>query len=420
MKLRIQSALLLVTLVLSMLLMSSCYLIGQEGGGGLGLWTPDEEPAGGNITVNGGNNYEININGSSGENVLAASKALLSSVSIICSFERYALSGSQSGNKETYYTAGSGVIYQLDKERGNAYIITNYHVIYNRDAMTQDKISRGINVYLYGKEFSDYAIEAEFVGGSMLYDLAVLEVKGSEVLMESEARAADVANSNDVSILETAIAIGNPEGKGISATVGVVNVDSEEIEMKAADEQTVMSLRVIRTDAAVNHGNSGGGLFNTKGELIGIVNAKVAANDVDNIGYAIPSNVAKSIADNILYYCKDSANDCVRRVILGINVSTTGAYTYYDKDTGKIHKYDEVVVVSIEENSSVKGILEADDIIEKITIDGVTYDINRVFHVVDSMLNARPGSTVVMHIKRDGVAKDVSLSITSSMLVDYK
>ncbi len=421
MKLKIQSLILVIVLIFSVLSMSSCYLLSGDNSG-LGLWTPDSEDSKDptNITVNGGNNYNISINGTATENVLAASKALLSSVSIVCSFERFAVAGAQGGRKETFYTAGSGVIFQLDKEHGNAYIITNYHVVYNYESITGNKISPDIKLYLYGKEYSDYAIEAEYVGGSMLYDLAVLEVKDSQSLMQSEARAVDFADSNKVSILETAIAIGNPEGKGISATVGVINVDSEDIEMKASDEQTMMSLRVIRTDAAVNSGNSGGGLFNTRGELIGIVNAKIAADDVDNIGYAIPSNVAKAIANNILYYCKDSDNECVRRVIMGITVTSAGVDTRYDTDTGKIYKYDSVIIKSVEENSAVKGLLLPADFINSITIDGVTYEVSRVFHVVDSMLNARPGSSVVMHISRGGTPMDITLPITEAMLTDYK
>lgn len=406
------SLLLLVCVIFSF---SSCYLL--DGGvlSSLG--------GGGDTTINveGGDSYNVSITGGASNEIMAASKALLSSVSIICQFEKYAMSGSHGqGTKETYYSAGSGVIYQLDKNNGNAYIITNYHVVYDVNSNTANHISNKINVYLYGQEFANYAIEAKYIGGSMNYDLAVLEVKNSQVIMESAAAAVSVADSNKVSVLETAIAIGNPEGEGISATVGYINVDSEEISMTGSDNQTQITLRVMRTDAAVNSGNSGGGLFNAKGELIGIVNAKMSDTTIDNIGYAIPSNIAAAIANNIIYYCKDTNVECVRRALLGITVSASESRAKYDTESGKIYKHETIVVNSVEQGSAVSGKLFADDIINSVTIDGVKYEVSRMFHIVDSMLNAKVGSSVVISVTRGGETIDVPVQVTAAMIVDYK
>ena len=91
---------------------------------------------------------------------------------------------------------------------------------------------------------------------------------------------------------DAVLAIGNPLGYGLSVTTGVISRPSESVTIGNA------TMTLLRTDAAVNSGNSGGGLFNLNGELIGIVNAKIAANTVDNVGYAIPSlTVVKSIND---------------------------------------------------------------------------------------------------------------------------
>lgn len=417
MKKRIISLFLAAALIFGALSMSSCYYLGDRVLGSLG----SAGNGGTEINVEGGDNFDITINPGTSADILAASKALLSSVSIISRFTKSSgLSMGNSGAGDSYASAGSGVIYQLDKELGNAYIITNYHVVYDTDASTSNHISNDITVFLYGQEYSDYAVKARYVGGSMLYDLAVLEVKNSPVLMKSEASAVTVADSNLVSVLEKAIAIGNPEGSGISATVGYINVDSEYITMTASDSKTLMELRVIRTDAAVNHGNSGGGLYNSRGELIGIVNAKMANDSVDNIGYAIPSNVAKAVADNIIYYCKDGSRECVVRVIMGITVKTAEAYSEYDKESGKIYKREKISVDSIETTSSVGQYLNIGDVINSITIDGVKYDVTRLFHVVDSMLNARVSSTVVMNITRSGETLDVTIPIIGEMLTDYK
>ena len=362
-----------------------------------------------NVQVEGGDNYNININNSSDSiNLIAASKALLSTVSVYCNFEK-------SSGKE-YYTAGSGVIYKLDKEQGDAYIITNYHVVYDKESNTRNGISSDINVFLYGQETGAYAIPATYVGGSMNYDIAVLRVESSRVLAESNAMAARIVNSDNVSVLETAIAVGNPEMEGISATAGHVNVDSEYLTITGADGRTTVEMRVMRIDTPVNSGNSGGGLFNAEGDLIGIVNAKISHSSVDNIAYAIPSNIAKYVADNILYYCADGSNESVYRCIVGITVEAAESYTVYDTETGRVHKMESVAVKEITAGSASVGRLEKGDIINSITIDGATYKVTRLYNVVDSMLNARVGSMVSVNVIRDGKTIDVTLDITEATL----
>ena len=283
-------------------------------------------------------------------------------------------------------------------------------------------LAGGLGLFLYGMEMmtsenTSYAIPADYVGGSMNYDIAVLKVTDSTVLIESNAMAVSVANSDDVTILDTAIAIGNPAGSGISATVGNINVDSEQIyvQFETASGTQPVELRVMRTDAAVNSGNSGGGLFNDSGELIGIVNAKDADESVDNIGYAIPSNVAKAIADNAIHY----SDGTVKRCLLGITVGVKSYKTNYDINTGKIYKLEEVVVTEITSGAAAKGILEVGDVINSITVDGVRCEVSRIHHVVDSMLYARVGSSVNVNVTRGGVKTDLTLPITEGMLTVY-
>lgn len=394
MKKRFVGIVLILTVIVGSL--SSCLLI--DGGA---FQIPSSDGGGGGTTINvqGGPNYDIDISSSSSTNMLAASKALLSSVSIT-----------------TSTSAGSGVIYKLEKEKGNAYIITNYHVVYDNGSINSE-----IYAYLYGMEASDYAIPATYVGGSMNYDIAVLKVTGSTILMESNAAAVSVADSDDVAILDTAIAIGNPEGQGISATVGCINVDSENISVgfQIYNKVQRITLRVMRTDAAVNSGNSGGGLFNAKGELIGIVNAKDADSSTDNIGYAIPSNVAKAIAENILYYCDGQTKQNVYRCMLGVTVGIKDLYTEYDTETGKIYKKETVMLTEVASNAAISGLLKAGDVINSITIDGVKHEVSRTYHIIDTMLYARVGSSVVINVTRDGSVSDITVPIVESMLTEY-
>ncbi len=398
--------------------LSSCLLLdlGLDSSGSLSGSSGDTV-----INVEGGPNYDnITINSSHSKNLLAASKAVLSSVSIICAFDepQYTFSGAYAGTKETA-SAGSGVIYKLDKENGDAYVITNYHVVYNENSTATDGISKKINLYLYGmenmtSEEKTYAIPATYVGGSMNYDIAVLKVTASEVLMKSNARAADVADSDSVTILDTAIAVGNPGGGGLSATVGTINVDSENIQIQFG--ANTVKLRVMRTDAAVNSGNSGGGLFNDSGELIGIVNAKSSSTSVDNIGYAIPSNVAQAIADNAIHY----SDGTIKRCMLGITVGVKKYSTDYDLETGKIRRLEEVVITEFSKDSAAAEYLEVGYVINSITVDGVKHEVTRIFHVVDSMLYARVGSAVTVNITdNSGVTRDVNIPITENMLTNY-
>jgi len=412
---RITAILLILSLALSSAFMTSCNLMALISNGALDFNDNGGGNSSGNITVQGGDTNVITINSSSESNVLAASKAVLSVVSIYSEFERSYSSG---WGSESFASAGSGVIYKLDKERGDAYVITNYHVIHHADDNSEKQIARKIRLYLYGMEASEYAIDAEFVGGSMLYDLAVLKVTGSTVLMQSVATAATVADSNGVSLLDTVIAIGNPDAKGLSATVGYINVDSENISLLASDEKTTMTLRVMRVDAALNSGNSGGGLFDAEGNLIGIVNAKRMTSD--GMGYAIPSNIAKYVSDNVLYYCNGQDKTSVQKCILGVTLTPAELYTAYDTETGKIHKHEKIKVTEIIAGSIADGVFRVGDIINSITIDGAKHDVTRMFHLIDPMLNARVGSRIVVNLQRDGDNIELTVNVTADTLTEYK
>lgn len=351
----------------------------------------------------------IIIEGAENNISFAASAGARSAVSVYSSFS--------SG-----VSAGSGVIYKLDAELGSAFIITNYHVVYYKSGYTES-ISDDISVYLYGLESSDYAIPATFVGGSPKYDIAVLWIENSDTLkdaaLKGAAAAVTVADSNDTGIGETAIAIGNPESSGISVTSGVVSVDSEYIEMTAINGEGQVELRVVRIDTAINSGNSGGGLFNGKGELIGIVNAKITKSDVENIGYAIPSNIARAVADNIIDNCFNKECKTVMRALLGITVTVTELSTEYDAESGRIEKIEKVSVYEVDESGIGFGKFQKDDILKTIKLGDKTLDITRRHHVIDLMLDARVGDVVEFSVLRGGAEQKVVIAITEECLLEY-
>ena len=352
------------------------------------------------------------------------SKSLLASVSVTCSFEYQVSSyggwfpGMGGGTTtKTATQSGSGIIYRLDKENGDAYIITNYHVVYYYASLTEDKISDEIKVYLYGSESERYAIDATYVGGSMNYDIAVLKVTGSEFLKNSAALAAVVSDSNKVTVGDTAFAIGNAEGEGISVTRGVVSVESEYIQMQACDNVSIVSYRLLRVDSAINSGNSGGGIFGADGRLIGIVNAKVASSSVDDIGYAIPSNIATYVADNIIETCDGTTVTTPKKCMLGITLGVSGSTAYYDAETGTARIRETVYLTGIQSGRPAEGVLKTGDVITSIQIGDTVYAIDRSYIAVDIMLTCRVGDKVIVSYTRDGAPATAEFTLDDSSLV---
>jgi len=343
--------------------------------------------------------------------------------------------------KDTSIGAGSGIIYSLDIENGNAYLITNYHVVYNKDAQNVNKIGK-INIFLYGSEvelnyvvdkngnsvlnengypkiaYGEDAIECEYVGGSLNYDIAVLKITNSNILKSSNAKAVKLADSYSVG--STAIAIGNPEAQGISVTEGIVSVESEYMQMYGADETTVVTFRTLRIDTAINSGNSGGGLFNENGELIGIVNAKVVAEEIENIAYAIPKDIAIGVSDNIIYNYETNNSNKVNKVMLGLTLSYENSKAVWDESTQTTKIVEDVVVEAVETNSFADILnFEVGDKIKSIKIgESEPLIPTRMYQVIDFSLTFRVGDTIVYKIDRNGENTTITLVVTSEMFVE--
>jgi S1-C subfamily serine protease len=121
-----------------------------------------------------------------------------------------------------------------------------------------------------------------------------------------------------------------------------------------------------------------------------------------------------------MYYCDGTTEECPKRVLMGITITHTNLRTEYNTETGKVRRYETVVVEEVTKGGAVDGLIKKGDVINSITIDGVKYEVTRIFHVVDSMLNARLTSNVVINLTRDGKTMDVTVPITSKMLTDWK
>lgn len=364
----------------------------------------------------------------SSDSKAAAGKALLSAVKI-----RTVNNTKDKWGRPNVTTAGgSGVIYKLNKEVGSAYIITNYHVVYNGTSTNTGGISHEIKVFIFGKEREEDAITARYIGGAYDYDIAILQVKDSDVIKNSEVRAVDVAVSRDALVGSTVMAVGNPSTGGIlesfedfkiSVTQGVLCVDSEYI-MVADDSGYSIYVRAMRVDAAINAGNSGGGLYNQDGELIGIVNAKSNSKKIENVGYAIPIDVVAGIADYAIAYCNGATVRKVSKCSLGVTTKILSSKAVYDSDLQATRLVETIAVSAFDDDSLVKDLLNVDDVIDSIEIDGKVYVIDREFALDNALwnvkLNDRQSAEIKLNITRDGNKMEIPVTVTASSFKELK
>ncbi|MDD2575688.1 MAG: trypsin-like peptidase domain-containing protein [Acholeplasmataceae bacterium] len=344
----------------------------------------------------------------------AIQKGLKSSLSIRAVFKRVETTnpifGFPKENIVEYGSAGSGIIYKLDKASGTAYIITNHHVVYDSKSNTTNKISDEIYVSLYGLEQEDNLIRATYIGGSETYDIAVLKVTNSEILKNSMAEKVEYVNSDTLQAGDIAIAIGNPENHGISATQGIISLESEYIEMPNSTNTDVITYRVLRVDTAINSGNSGGGLFDSEGRVIGIVNAKMVDESIESIGYAIPSNIVFNVADNIIYHSDNKPNEKVKKAFLGIMMRVKDTVVSYNELTDQIEIKETIEIQSINAGSLASNHFEVADQFISITLNEITYPLDRLYQVSDLLLKVRSNDTVTFTVLRDNEILDLNVT----------
>ena len=268
----------------------------------------------------------------------------------------------------TSMALGSGVIIS-----DNGYIITNNHVI---DGATAVKV--------YTTNDDEY--DATLVGTDPKSDIAVIKIDAKDLAF------ATFADSDEVKIGYDAIAIGNPLGTGISVTNGIISALHKEITI----EHETMNL--FQTNAEINSGNSGGGLFNINGELIGIVNAKTISStsgaNVEGLGYAIPSNYAKKIANSLIKdgYVKD-------RPTLGVTI------TEVKQDTNGFKKGLYITEI-IEGSAAEKANLQTYDRI--VRFNG--HDISSYTELSYELKQLNVGDTVEIVVIRNN--EELKLNIT--------
>lgn len=275
---------------------------------------------------------------------------------------------------------GSGIIISED-----GYILTNNHIVNSSSNSSYYEVGKAnkVTVYLYNDET---AYDAEIIGTDEQTDLAVIKID------KTGLQAAELGDSDSVQVGEFSMAIGNPLGMQSSVTAGMISAVNREVTDSDGKTYTL-----IQTDAAINSGNSGGALVNSKGQVIGVNTLKLSGTGIEGMGFAIPINSTKDIYEQLIQYNK------VKRPYIGItgrdldealakaNNLVAGVYVQAVEDFTAAQKADI-------RNGDV--IIEADG--QKITTMDELNEIKNKHNIGDEMK---------LKIYRNGSEKEITLTL---------
>ena len=272
---------------------------------------------------------------------------------------------------------GSGIVMTED-----GYILTNAHVISG---------AAGIKVVLSNGD----QYEARVIGSDVKTDLAVIKIEATGL------QYASFGNSDEIEIGELAVAIGNPGGQLFANSISQGCVSGINRQITTEDGYTITC---IQTDAAINPGNSGGALVNQYGQVIGINSSKIVAEGYEGLGFAIPTNTAIPIAQDLI------ANGRVTgRAVLGITVQMVDSTTaqYYSVPTG-------LLILSTQENSDIsqKGVVPG-DIITAVNGTALT-STNDLYKILNEK---SPGDTLEVTVFRRATGQeDKTFTVTVTLI----
>ncbi|MCB0483087.1 MAG: trypsin-like peptidase domain-containing protein [Flavobacteriales bacterium] len=280
------------------------------------------------------------------------------------------------GNRPPSEGAGSGVIISQD-----GYIVTNNHVI--------DKAQQ-IEITLNNRK----SYSAKLIGKDPATDLALLKIDQIDLPFLA------YGNSDQVRVGEWVLAVGNPFNLNSTVTAGIISAKGRDINILKGDPQVGAAAveSFLQTDAAVNPGNSGGALVNTKGELIGI-NAAIKSNTGSFTGYsfAIPSNIVRKVVEDLIEF------GSVQRAFIGVSIQNVSNEIAADL---KLDDLKGVYVAGLSDNGSARDAgIEVGDIIKKIN----GKEVKDVPGLQENLSKFRPGEKVVVSVLRKNSLKDFAV-----------
>jgi Do/DeqQ family serine protease len=266
---------------------------------------------------------------------------------------------------------GSGVILSAD-----GYILTNNHVVENADEIKVELTD-------------DRTLTAKLVGTDKASDLALLKVTAGDL------HPIALGNSENVKVGDVVLAVGNPLGVGQTVTMGIISAKGRSTTVGDGGYEDF-----LQTDAPINHGNSGGALVNTKGELVGINSQILSSNDGNiGIGFAIPSNMAKNVMDQLRTKGK------VTRAQLGVTVQPVTSDMA--ESLGLKHAGGAIVSSVAPGSAAEKAGVKREDVIQAFNGQPI-HDFNTLRNRV---AESGPGSTADLTVIRDGSEKHLSVKL---------
>lgn len=300
------------------------------------------------------------------------------------------------GRQYTQTGSGSGIVFSED-----GYIITNNHVVEG---------ATNIKVYLY----DDTEYPATLVGTDAKTDLAVIKIEATDL------RPVTMGDSELLRVGDDVLAIGNPLGefRG-SATSGMISSLSSTLTIEG------QQMTLLQTDAAINPGNSGGGLFNMRGELVGVVNAKIASNTTEGLGFAIPVDDAKQVIADLMNLGYVSGRAYLGVYMDNVTVQTGdgdnsggsgyGIDNFFGFFGGSSGYETRVVIVDLVPGGAAeRGGLKVGDYILAVDDTEVT-DVNQLAIAIREY-NA--GDQATIKVQRDGQELDLSVVFTENVPED--
>ena len=278
------------------------------------------------------------------------------------------------GQNQVESGAGSGVIISSD-----GYILTCAHVVDGASTIT---------VTIGDKDYT-----ATLVGEDTTSDIAVIKIDADGLT------PATVGNSDSLKVGQSVMAVGNPLGElGGTVTGGMISALNRSVTIQGSSSVNTMSL--IQMDASVSPGNSGGGLFNMNGELIGIVNAKSSSSDAEGLGFAIPINDAIKVAQELLENGYVTGRPYLGITYLAVEDAQTAAQL-------GVNAYGVYVVEVVKGGPAEKAGLQAGDRI--VSVDGT--EIASKDDLGTLMQEHAAGDTLSITIARDGQMQTVNVTL---------
>ena len=314
------------------------------------------------------------VNTASGMTTAQVSEMVSPSVVVITTEQVVYSQWSWYGQSQVESGAGSGVIISSD-----GYILTCAHVVSG---------ASNITVSIGDKDYP-----ATLVGEDTTSDIAVVKVDATGLT------PATVGNSDNLKVGESVMAVGNPLGElGGTVTSGIVSALNRSVTIQGTSSTNTMSL--IQMDASVSPGNSGGGLFNMNGELIGLVNAKSSSSDAEGLGFAIPINDAIKVAQDLLENGYVSGRPYMGITYLAVTDAQTAAQL-------NVNAYGVYVVDVVQGGPADKAGLKTGDRI--VSIDGT--EIAQKDDLGTLIQQHAAGDTLSITVAREGQMQTVSLTL---------